>query len=350
MSTFLKKLTSAAQNFTVRGIAVSILGVALMGVMTGITIASNAVYIHDGEDVTLVYTTEKDPQNILDDQEITLGSNDKMEFSGFEDNTGSITIKRAFDVTVTADGETKTVSLAEGTVADALEKADVTMADEDLINVSLEETLHPGTEITINRVTTRMVEKTEEIPFNVVEKETPMLKKGTTKVATVGVAGEAVTTSEETLVDGEVVKSEFVEKTQTKDPVDQVVLVGTAPETPVSEVTPPSSLQLTGDGVPGDYTKVLTGKAAAYSAYEGAKTASGRYVIPGHVAVNPNIIPYGTKLYIATPDNSFVYGYAVAADTGTALMDGRILVDLYFNTYEECCDFGIKTVNIYVLD
>ena len=65
---------------------------------------------------------------------------------------------------------------------------------------------------------------------------------------------------------------------------------------------------------------MFTATAVAYSARPGAGTASGRKAIPGHIAVNPNVIPYGTKLYITTPDNKVVYGYAVAADTGTALV------------------------------
>lgn len=350
MIMFWKKLNPAVKSMAARVAVVSLMCVVFAAVMTGITFASNTVYIHDGSDVTLVYTTEKEPADILASQDITVGADDKLEFSGFDNSTGTITIKRAFDVTVTADGNTQTLRLAEGTVADALELAGVTLADEDLINVSPAEALHQGTEITVNRVTTRTVEKTEEIPFTVVEKKTPMLKKGATQVVTAGVAGEAVSISTETLVDGKVVKSDFIEQKQTKAPVNQEVLVGTAPKTPVSQVTPPSTLELNTSGAPGNYTKVLTGKAAAYSARKGAKTASGRYAIPGHVAVDPRIIPYGTKLYIATPDNSFVYGYAVAADTGTALREGKILVDLFFDTYEETCKFGIKTVNIYVLE
>ena len=61
-------------------------------------------------------------------------------------------------------------------------------------------------------------------------------------------------------------------------------------------------------------------------------------------------IPYGSKLYIKSSDGSFVYGYAVAADTGIALMDGRVTVDLYFDTYLESCLFGAKTMDIYVLE
>ncbi len=62
------------------------------------------------------------------------------------------------------------------------------------------------------------------------------------------------------------------------------------------------------------------------------------------------MIPYGTHLYITSADGKHVYGYAIAADTGTALRDGIIDVDLFFNTYEGSCRWGKKKVNIYVLD
>ena len=69
----------------------------------------------------------------------------------------------------------------------------------------------------------------------------------------------------------------------------------------------------------------------------------------GGVAVNPNIIPYGSKLYIVSTDGSFVYGYATAVDTGGALMDGSAIVDCFYNTYDECVNFGRRDVNVYVL-
>ena len=57
----------------------------------------------------------------------------------------------------------------------------------------------------------------------------------------------------------------------------------------------------------------------------------------------------GTKLYIASPDGSVVYGYAIASDTGGALMSGRVLVDLYYNTLGECVNFGRRQMNVYIL-
>ena len=55
----------------------------------------------------------------------------------------------------------------------------------------------------------------------------------------------------------------------------------------------------------------------------------GRYLSEGYVAVDPDIIPYGSKLYIMTKDGSWDYGYAIAADTGGAMLSGRVLVDQY---------------------
>lgn len=78
-------------------------------------------------------------------------------------------------------------------------------------------------------------------------------------------------------------------------------------------------------------------------------TSTGRPAAVGYVAVNPKVIPYGTRLYICSPDGSLVYGYAIAADTGGALMSGRVLVDVFYNTVAECNNFGRRTMSVYVL-
>ena len=78
-------------------------------------------------------------------------------------------------------------------------------------------------------------------------------------------------------------------------------------------------------------------------------TSLGWDAVYGVVAVNPSIIPYGTKMYITSPDGSVVYGYGVAGDTGGAAMAGDILADLCYNTLEECSQIGRRTMNIYIL-
>ena len=88
--------------------------------------------------------------------------------------------------------------------------------------------------------------------------------------------------------------------------------------------------------------------ATAYTAgYGGADhyTATGTRVQVGTVAVDRNVIPLGTRMYIVTNDGSVVYGTAVAEDTGVR---GNI-VDLYYNTYSQCISFGRRSCTVYVL-
>ena len=68
----------------------------------------------------------------------------------------------------------------------------------------------------------------------------------------------------------------------------------------------------------------------------------------GVVAVDPRVIPLGTRLYIETADGSYIYGNAVAGDTGGAIKGNKI--DLFMNSYSECMQFGRRTVNVYILD
>ena len=69
----------------------------------------------------------------------------------------------------------------------------------------------------------------------------------------------------------------------------------------------------------------------------------------GTIAVDPKQIPYGTKLWITSADGKFVYGYAVAVDTGAFVQRGSALADLYMGSYQEACWFGRRTLNIYVI-
>lgn len=99
------------------------------------------------------------------------------------------------------------------------------------------------------------------------------------------------------------------------------------------------------------YQKILVGTACAYTtpASNRGITSTGTVPAEGTVAVNPKVIPYGTKLYIVSEDG-FVYGYGVAADTGGDLLNGKIMADLYMDTYNECIRFGRRKVNIYILE
>ena len=97
--------------------------------------------------------------------------------------------------------------------------------------------------------------------------------------------------------------------------------------------------------------KELTNQVATgYNVGSSAMGASGQGLSAGYVAVHPGEIPYGTRMYITSADNSFVYGFAIAADTGLGLLGDVIDVDLYYDTYLESCLNGKRNVNIYLLN
>lgn len=82
-------------------------------------------------------------------------------------------------------------------------------------------------------------------------------------------------------------------------------------------------------------------EATAYC-YTGNRTATGTWPSRGTIAVDPEVIPLGTRLHIEG------YGEGIAEDTG-GLVKGNI-IDLYFPTESECWEFGRKQVEVRILE
>lgn len=256
-----------------------------------------------------------------------------------------INIYKTKAVKVTADGTTKNTRLALVSVYDALKIAGYEIGENDILSVSGKESVENITEVTVKRVMYKTESVTEKISFDTVEQNSDDVALGETKVKTEGKAGEKIVTREVKYVDGKAVSKEVVDEKTVKEPVDKVVLVGTKG----AASSGGAGTFTDANGATVAFSQVLTGSGTAYTAPAGASTATGVPAYHGGVAVNPNIIPYGSKLYIVSTDGSFVYGYATAVDTGGALMDGSAIVDCFYNTYSECVNFGRRDVNVYVL-
>lgn len=96
---------------------------------------------------------------------------------------------------------------------------------------------------------------------------------------------------------------------------------------------------------PNTYRKKLTLEATAYTSRDpgsGNLTKREHLLRPGLVAVDPKVIPLGTRLYIEG------YGYAIADDIGRAIKGAR--VDLAYENRKDALKFGRKKVNVLVLD
>lgn len=92
--------------------------------------------------------------------------------------------------------------------------------------------------------------------------------------------------------------------------------------------------------------RTMKGTAYTTGGSVGSRTASGTAVHVGVVAVDKKVLPLGTKVYVVSNDGAYVYGFAVAEDTGVR---GNT-IDLYMDTNRECIQFGVRECTVYILD
>ncbi len=310
-------------------------------------VQANEVTINHNDEAVTVYIANGTVADALDKAEIELEENQVVVPTADTLITGDteITVCDAKTVTVTSDGYTKEVDLPLGNIVDALNGAGYKIDDNDMLSVSRKSNTEDISEVTIQRVTYEVETATEKIAYKTVEKTSDKVDFGQTKVMTKGKKGLKEVTRKWKYVDGKKVSSEELSSKTIKKPVDKVVAFGTKGSS--SSGGAGTFKDIYGNTVA--YSRVVTGSGTAYTAPAGALTATGVPAYHGGVAVNPNIIPYGSKLYITSTDGSFVYGYATAVDTGGALMDGSAVVDCFYYSYGECVNFGRRNVNVYVI-
>ena len=334
-------------NTNSRALWSCLLAISLSLIILVISQQMKAVYIRDGDVTTLKYTLSREPQKILSDSGIVTMACDVVDFSGFEGKMGVINITRAFPVTIQVDGKLSALMATEMTVGELLREEGITLGEYDEINISPVLYLSPNDRIVIKRVELKTTVIHERIPFSVEYKEHSLIRKGRTRILINGKDGERTITYIDRVVDGVLQSREENQVVVTREPITQLVLRGSS--APVSDLD--FGVPLDAKGVPVKYTKLLTNQiCTGYSAKKGAYGASYMTLHDGYVAVRADEIPYGTKMYITSPDNSFVYGFAIAADTGVGLMQNVIDFDLFYETYIESCLNGRKHLNVYILD
>lgn len=331
-----------------RWAAVAMLSVVSAAAITYLAAHMQSFTVLDGTDRYVVSTLSTNPAEAVQVAGLSVGEYDEVRRAG---SYNELTIDRSFVVHVTVDGVTKEVRMTDGTVADALEQAGVNMAGYRLINAQATDTASDGLDICVESALSYS-ERTEveTLPYVTQVQYTSELPQGRIQVVQAGQTGSVTRVYRDTLVDGEVSSSVVLSESRV-EPVTEIRRVGTKVGAPLSEA--PYAIELDEAGQPVNYTQVLTGTCTAYTSdrgLAGTVTSTGRPASVGVVAVDPSIIPYGTELYIVSADGTRVYGYAIAGDTGGAMLSGRALCDLFMDTYEECISFGRREMNVYILN
>ncbi|WP_242956032.1 3D domain-containing protein [Faecalibacterium sp. An58] len=320
------------------------LGLALTLMLT--TVSIRVTYVTDSNGASqLLLTSESDPTRLMNLSGIEAAEGDRVYYTAFGDSLATLNIERAFTVTVEADGQQTPVKMVYGTVAEALEKAGITLGPDDYTVPAQDSLVGIGSTIQVHRVRYEETVEYQTIPHDTEYVYTSLYFRDTDRTTTLqtGQDGQCAITTRHRWVDGELENSIVTDVTTTVEPRDALIKAYGA-GAPVSPLTGPDGTT----NPPSSYTQVLTGKATGYYS-RGGNGASGLGLGYGTVAVDPDVIPYGTLLYITSTDGRFVYGYALATDTGIALQDGHVLVDLFYETYAESVLNGAINVNVYVV-
>lgn len=224
----------------------------------------------------------------------------------------------------------QTIHTFSQTVGEMLDSLRLTIGANDSIDVPLDTPIESGQTIQITRREQNVAVSEEKIPFQTERQPDQSMYKGQEKTLTSGVEGLARITTTVNIVNGKEVDRQS-KREVIHPPVNQVTVYGTK-DRPVT-IASRSGANFTA-------ARKMIMEATAYS-MPGSRTATGMVARRGVVAVDPNVIPLGTKLYIEG------YGYAIAADTGGAI-HGNI-IDLHFDTTAEAIQFGRRTVTVYVV-
>ncbi|OGX79226.1 murein transglycosylase [Exiguobacterium sp. SH31] len=278
---------------------------------------------------------------------------------------------------IIGDDASKVYTMAS-TVEEALREARIEISDKDTVVPALTAEVRDGMTITVNMSRDVVQYENRLIPFEIIEEEDATLAAGTTEVSQVGVPGLERTRYALTVENGTITNrtETDVEMVQTVRP--QIIKVGTkvatereaefeAAEAPTETVDSTSPFreeaEIKIEETPRaddvlDFTsaKQLLVEATAYTnnaedtvTYDGRVLTRSGYDVTDTIlyegmriiAVDPAVIPLGTRVYIEG------FGMAIALDTGSAIKGN--IIDIMMDTKEEAVTFGRKPLTIWVI-
>lgn len=271
-------------------------------------------------------------------------------------NITNVSLAYTFPVYITAGDQTIQTNAIESTVADILKNAGYSVDQFDMVEPALDSVVSDTAYIDYTNIDYVTGSYNEVIPCTVKTVYSSKMAEGTTTL-TEGKNGEQQVNytakivngvTVETVVDSRITLSEAVNGTKTVGTKKAAVKTSENVKS-ISTLKPSAAIELDANGNPVSYKKHITVQATAYT-YTGNNCSTGVAPQPGYIAVNPNVIPYGTKMYIKSSDGSYIYGYAVAADTGGFIKSRPNNVDLFMSSKAACTAFGRRNVEIYILE
>ena len=348
------------RNFFLHVCAIAIPLVLLVTMLSQNVFAQNTFVITDGDQVIVHTTYASDPAMALNEAGVDVEP-DEYYTTQSEDGVYDITVQRDDAVTVVYCGEEMKVLIQDKTVGALLERAGVNTGEGYLVSCPLTDKPVDGMTVMVDHVVVNEEVYTVEVPYDTSTVEDPYLPAGEEKILAEGVVGQVLYTADVEYRNAEEITRTVKDTRQIRPVQNRVVAVGTGElveETAgLPQVGPNAQLPLIGEDVivlPSGEVLTYYAKdeytATAYTMYDAgcdSITACQTQVRWGVVAVDPTVIPYGTRMFILNADGSFVYGIGTAEDCGSAIQGKRL--DLYMHTLAEAFDYGRQPVTVYFL-
>lgn len=287
----------------------------------------------------VVATNAATVAELLDELDITIGKKDYMDKKWDQEIVDgmNIWIRLSIPITVNVDNKIINIETQPVTVERALKLAGITARPSDDISLPLLSYVYEPTEIVVDRVDVVTETVDEYIEQGETTREQSYLAPGARVVISEGSPGVNRNTYEVVYENGVEIERTLISTEKVRDPVDRVVGIGSANSTG----TATSAMATSSDGASFYYRNSYTVETTAYT-WTGNRTATGTWPKVGTIAVDPRVIPLGTKVYISG------YGFATAEDTGGAIKGN--IVDLYMDTEQACINWGRRNVTIYILE
>lgn len=313
--------------------------------------AKTTYVINDGYQVTVHTTFATNPADVLTEAGVELSHTDTFVTEPGK-GVSEITVQRGQNVTIDLFGQTMSAISYSETVGQLLERLNLNIDENTVVSIPMNAIASEGMHIRIYTTGLTLNHSVEEVPFETVYQKTNYLPSGTEVVLSEGAKGLKEYMVEINLINGQEAGRQIVNEKVIREAKNRVVAVGTG------NGKPKTGAPIIGDGViitpEGkvlSFDSVGVFEATAYMTmppYTYDITATGTKVHKGSVAVDPTVIPYGTKMYIVSCDGKIVYGEGTAEDCGPAIKNDRI--DLFYFTFAECSNFGRRDCYVYFLN
>ncbi len=337
------------KSFAVKACVVLFCAVTMAAVFFAVdsTMRFTDIYIN-GEITAQIYAPVFARRHTLNLAGISTVPQDDILLTNDENGFATVEIERAFEIEITADGQTQEFLTTQKNVQTLLEQNGYTLGEHDYTEPSIRTIVNEGTKnIEVFRVEYVQYEVDEVIEYETEMQYTSLfyLFRDTVLEIQEGQNGYFKGVMEDKVVNGEVVATRQISTEVDTEPVTEILKVYKELE-PISAVEAPEGITVE-NFVPSSYTTVYEMKATGYYSATG-KGSSGLGLYYGTFAVDPTVIPYGTKVYIVSTNGKFVYGWAIATDTGAFINTNRMQVDLFYETYAESAANGVQQVYVYI--